>query len=238
MSLESIYVEAHSQKGMGRANNEDSLSVLGWLNDPYTTDSFSAILKKNDLPELFLLADGVGGHEHGARASRQSILTISKKFDASSPDFNITNGVSAAHTKINLEPRTQMRQMGTTIVGLVLNSHNTLIFNVGDSRAYLLRREKLNLVSIDDVDVTRPKNVITQCIGGGGKIPKTHFTTLQSKKADTFILLSDGVTDYLSDAKIFEILSSSENKKTALLCREAVKAGSDDDASALLINRF
>ena len=69
-------------------------------------------------------------------------------------------------------------------------------------------------------------------------MPKPHFKTLQSDKAETFILLSDGVTDYLSDAKIHEILTSSEDKKTSLLCREAVNAGSDDDVSALLVKRI
>ena len=74
-------MEAHSQMGVGRANNEDSLGILDWANNPNTPDSFSAHLRENDLPKLFLLADGVGGHEHGARASRQSILTIGAQFD-------------------------------------------------------------------------------------------------------------------------------------------------------------
>ena len=69
-------------------------------------------------------------------------------------------------------------------------------------------------------------------------MPKPHFTTLQSQKAESLILLSDGVTDWLSEAKIFDILSSSERKKTSLLCREAVNAGSDDDVSAILVNRI
>ena len=126
MSLDNIFVDAHSQMGIGRANNEDTLKVLDWINDPNTPDSFSANLTENDLPKLFLLADGVGGHEHGARASRQSIVTIQAQFDANVSDFNIAAGISAAHTKLNLEPQTQMRQMGTTTVSYThLRAHET-----------------------------------------------------------------------------------------------------------------
>ena len=97
---------------------------------------------------------------------------------------------------------------------------------------------KINLLSIDDNDETKPKNIITQCIGGVTKTPKPHFLSLKYEKKDTFILLSDGVTDWLSETKIFEILSSNENEKSSLLCREAVRAGSEDDVSALIVKRL
>ena len=238
MDIEEISVDAHSQKGARRENNQDTIVAFDWVNDQNIPDTFNANFTEKILPNLFLLADGVGGHEDGAIASRKSVEIVMELFDRGATDFNITIGIVAAHSALNLRPQSSHRKMGTTIVGLVLSPNNTLIFNVGDSRAYLIGKKKLLLLSIDDVDETKPRNIITQCIGGGAKIPKPHLLSLKREKEDAFILLSDGVTDWLSETKIFEILSSTEIEKSLLICKEAVRAGSDDDVSALIVKRL
>ncbi|MBH88804.1 MAG: hypothetical protein CMF71_06230 [Magnetovibrio sp.] len=238
MKFEEVSVDAHSQKGARRESNQDSIGALGWINNQNISDTFAANFTETILPKLFLLADGVGGHAHGAFASRKTIQIIVELFDRSAEDFNILNGILAAHAELVVKPQNLNCQMATTIVGLVLCQNRALIFNVGDSRAYLISNKKINLLSIDDNDETKPKNIITQCIGGVTKTPKPHFLSLKYEKKDTFILLSDGVTDWLSETKIFEILSSNENEKSSLLCREAVRAGSEDDVSALIVKRL
>lgn len=237
MELRTITLDAHSQKGVGRASNQDAIGTLCWTSDQGKPDTIRSTMTQNDNPHLFLLADGVGGHEYGAIASRQTIETIVHQFSGDAENFNIAAGINAAHTTLNLKPTISHRQMATTIVGLVLSRNTALIFNIGDSRAYALGNKELKLLSIDDVDETKPKNVITQCIGGGKKLPKPHFLRYQNTLSETFILLSDGVTDYLTEDKIFDIISSVATNKSLLICSEAIRAGSDDDVSAMIITR-
>ena len=175
MELRTITLDAHSQKGVGRASNQDAIGTLCWTNDQGNPDTIRSTMTQNDNPHLFLLADGVGGHEYGAIASRQTIETIVHQFSGDAENFNIAAAINAAHTTLNLKPTISHRQMATTIVGLVLCLNTALIFNIGDSRAYALGSKELKLLSIDDVDETKPKNIITQCIGGGKKMPKPHF---------------------------------------------------------------
>ena len=238
MELEEIFLDAYSQKGAGRENNQDSVGMLDWINDQTISDRFTENFTKTILPSLFLLADGVGGHAKGDTASRKSIQIIKEQFDRSIEGFNILKGIISAHAALSVKPQILNSQMGTTIVGLVLCPDRAEIFNVGDSRLYLKCKKNLRLLSVDDrIDKTH-RNIITQCIGGSTKIPKPHLLSLKRKKKDEFILLSDGVTDWLSETKIFEILSSNEDNKSSLICQEAIKAGSKDDVSALIVKRL
>ena len=173
MGVKLFSVDSHSQKGVERENNQDALGIMNWRSNPQMPDGYQVVLTDSELPKLFLLADGVGGHENGAIASRIAIDTIFDQFNSSAQDFNIKSAISLAHSVVTQQPQYLVRQMGTTVVGLILCPSGNVVFNVGDSRAYLATNDQISLVSVDDVVPKGPSNLITQCIGGGRKNAST-----------------------------------------------------------------
>lgn len=227
-------INGHSQRGINRRINQDCIGVRNWRNDQTLSDQIAIKIEANDLPELFLLADGIGGHVAGEVASRTAVDTIFQNFDTSE-DFNIRSATFEAHTKLSLADTNSLRPMGTTIVGLILDQQNAEFFNLGDSRAY--KFSKMNLIQItkDDVSNSNRRNVVNQCLGGGISLPTPNTFYCEYKKGDTFLLISDGISGFLSKDEIYKIMQSGDPKLSSRLCAEAVKSGSSDDISAIVI---
>ena len=231
----SFKVSAHSQRGAKRKLNQDSLGIKDWRNQKEFSDSFNINLAAFDLPALLLLADGIGGHDEGEIASKTAIDKIFQSFDYKAEDYNIPSAIIEAHSTLNLFSPLSYRPMGTTILGIVLNPFGATLFNVGDSRGYKLSNGKLDKLTTDDVANSAQTNVITQCLGGGTKVPKPHYSKQHYSPGDSFILMSDGITDWLLEDDIYKIVKTCGSESAVELCHQAVKAGSGDDVSAVVI---
>ncbi len=230
-----LRINAHSQRGAEREQNEDCLGIMKWRNHNEEADSVCMEIAFSDLPALFLLADGMGGHENGEIASKTAIDTISHEFDLTPNDFNVSSAVMEAHEALQSMPQASWRAMGTTIVGIYIGESEASIFNVGDSKAYRVRDNAIEQLSIDDVSAGTRNTNLLQCLGGGVKRPKAHLFDVAYRSGDIFVLLSDGVSDCLSDREILDTVSTASEKSACWLCDNAVKAGSGDDASAICI---
>ena len=235
MRQSNLLINACSQQGSRRKNNQDCLGLSGWRSSQGLIDQFSIELSNDELPALFLLADGIGGHEKGEVASLTAIDTIFHHFAPTQKDFNIIPAVMEAHTVLTLNASSSYRPMGTTIVGLVLTSDEATVFNVGDSRALKLDDTSIIQISHDDVGDQTPQNVITQSLGGGSKLPKLNPLKLNYCQGDTFVLVSDGISGWLENDDIHQIVKLNDADSSFHLCSEAVRAGSGDDVSALVI---
>jgi len=222
-------------------------------------------LDMNDF--LFVLADGMGGHNAGEIASKlavESIMKFIKKSEKSEcgskhDELQIQQRV---HDAINSTNNTVFKKslqkiayegMGTTLVLALFQKPNTIhIANVGDSRAYLFRNDKLKLLTKDhSITATMVRNGVitkveaethpfrhqlTRSIGTSNRIEA--FTNFFHVFPDDKILLcSDGLWDALKDEEITEILQrhTSPKKICEDLIAKANERKSKDNISSLVI---
>lgn len=235
MSQTNFIINACSKQGSRRKNNQDCVSVNSWRSNQSVRDRFSTKLSIDQLPAIFLLADGMGGHEKGEVASLTAIDTIFQHFSPEEEGFNLRSAVMEAHTALSLSADSSHRPMGTTIVGLVLNTDEATVFNIGDSKIFKLNGNSIIQISHDDVGEWTPKNVITQSLGGGSKSPKLNPCKFSYCPDDTFVLVCDGITDWLHNDDIHKIVQLNNEDSSDRLCSEAVRTGSGDDVSAVVI---
>ena len=187
---------------------------------------------------MICVADGLGGHKDGDVASRMAVKHISYSFCNLKNKFDVTKIIDSAHTIIqsNNNESKDTLAMGTTIVGAILKTKQCTIFNVGDSRAYLINDQIITQVSVDHVSWGMYGPSIAQCLGGGFSLsPIPYVKTYDIVPGNQIILVSDGVTDTVSDEKIMEIILDGEPLKAQRLCEEASQNGGGDDASIIIV---
>ena len=229
----SYSIEACSRAGKDRQKNEDNFFAASRMGPSSGDCVFVESFEELPTPTVCIVADGLGGHEEGEIASRVVIEELVSCIGEDDFKSVISEAISNAHQKLSLMSRGR-RPMGSTVVGLVLGSTQVVFFNVGDSRAYRLAQENIEQVSEDDLR-SSGSHVLSQCIGGGSKLPKPHLIESQKLDGEIYLLMSDGVWATISDKKIMEIAKSSEGNSAENLCDLAVQLGSEDDCTAIVI---
>lgn len=226
-------IEACSRAGTDRNKNEDNFFAASQKGSPSRECVFVESFEELPTPTVCIVADGLGGHEEGETASRVVIEELVPCIGDSGFKTAIAEGISSAHHKLSLMSRGR-RPMGSTVVGIVLGSTQAVFFNVGDSRAYRLGQSNIEQVSEDDLSASG-SHMLSQCIGGGSRLPKPHVIELQRNETETYLLMSDGVWASISDKMIAEIAVSSKGNSAKDLCDLAVQSGSEDDCTAIVI---
>ncbi|MEN8191160.1 MAG: Stp1/IreP family PP2C-type Ser/Thr phosphatase [Thermodesulfobacteriota bacterium] len=240
-----IRYAATSDKGRVRKGNEDSFLIM-------------------EEEAFFGVADGAGGHENGARASGLTVESIAKYLRREIPVSNdtvpiessenlhlTTEAIHYANTMVNHEK--QGSQMASTIVGCQLHRQRLLLEHVGDSRCYLQRHGELSLLTEDhsfvndlfrDGKITKEemsthkyRNVITRAIGVADKV-NVDSRWVDFEDGDFFLLCSDGLTGFVDDARIQEIISQNSDIENTVerLVDQANQAGGRDNITALLLS--
>lgn len=206
---------------------------------------------------FFAVADGMGGHAAGEVASKISIEalqeTLTSANEASAADL-MYSGYNLANTRIRDEVAADPTRhgMGTTLVAARIDGSAALIANVGDSRAYLIRGNKMRQVTTDHSWVmeqvhsgrmdeataaTHPyRNVITRALGSKEDVNVDLFEQTLDPK-DRLLLCSDGLTGMLTDAQILFIFKE-ESKNADVVTRlisEANAAGGEDNITAVVL---
>jgi serine/threonine protein phosphatase PrpC len=238
---------ALSDRGRVRQNNEDACNV-------FVPEGPSELA---DRGAVFVVADGMGGHRGGETASRIAVRTIVAFYSANA-DENRSHALARAFREANktiIEESmadSTLFGMGTTCTALALYRGRAYFAHVGDSRAYFLRGARLVQVTNDhsivgemvrsgiltDEDArNHPKrNVITKSLGAQDDVAADMPDSIELEAGDSFLLCSDGLTGYLSDADIAGILSAST---PAEACKKLVKmandAGGRDNITALVV---
>ncbi len=209
--------------------------------------------------DLFIVADGMGGHAGGQEASRlstaviQDYLTTRKGSSASSPAL-LQQAIAAANSAVLADQHQHPNRsdMGTTVVVVMLRNHHLWCAHVGDSRLYLLRDNRLIQITKDHTWVTRAlllgeltyeeiathpwRHVLSQCVGRED-LEKVETQQLDIVPGDRLLICSDGLTEELSDdAIITNFQSGSTCEKVAANLIEAAKAqGGRDNITAIVI---
>jgi protein phosphatase len=209
---------------------------------------------------IFVVADGMGGHAAGEVASEMAVRFVSRELESlrGLTDGQVADRMRAAIRAANgaIFQRTltehDKRGMGTTVTALTLFGTHFLIGQVGDSRAYLLRDNRLSQLTKDhsyvqeQVDAgyltpeqarTHPySNVITRCVGANSEvIPDIYVGTVKAK--DVFLLASDGLTGMLEDYQLQELLSPDRMPQDEVdsLIAEANRHGGLDNITAIIV---
>lgn len=214
----SLDYAAVSNVGMQRTNNQDAHIEI---------PAASKHLWR-ERGHLFMVADGMGAHAAGERASEMAVLLTSQSYTKrveQPPHEAIRDAIADAHQQIKLQGESDeaFRSMGTTADVLLLLPEGALNAHVGDSRTYRLRDGWYEQITFDHSllwELTRkgkvdpsqlpphiPKNVITRSLGPGSN-PKVDLEgPFPLKKGDTFLLCSDGLSGQVEDAEMGQILS-------------------------------
>jgi PPM family protein phosphatase len=225
-----------SDRGRIRLNNEDSCGQF-----VPTTDEQMA-----DLGAVFVVADGMGGHRGGEIASRIAVRSILAFYSANSDEDRsqaLARAFREANTTIIQESvaDSTLFGMGTTCTAVALQGGKAYFAHVGDSRAYLLRRGLLTqlthdhsivgemvrsgIISDEDARNHPKRNVITRSLGAQDDIAAdTPAVPMALEPGDTFLLCTDGLTSYLSDADIAAILATGSPEEA---CKKMVKMANE-----------
>jgi serine/threonine protein phosphatase PrpC len=213
---------------------------------------------------FFLVADGMGGQSAGEKASELATEFISKAlergldFEKDPPERVvkcIDDAIAHANTEImalgEIEPA--FHNMGTTISFLVQVSGKFFVGGIGDSRAYLLRGNKLEQLTVDhsltqalkdagtiseqEAATHRYKNVLYRYLGTKEGASGTDPKRIAPKGGDRLVLCSDGVTDGVSDATLKQLLAQHDDPQTAAekIVEAAVQGGSKDNITCVAV---
>ena len=223
------------------------------MNQDYLYSSEESVGK---LPNLFLVADGMGGHKAGEFASRYVVEHIVRAIKGSKEEEAVgilSESIETANRKLKeyADAHQQMRGMGTTIVAAVIQGRTLLVANVGDSRLYIvgdeitqvtqdhsLVQEMVRLGQMDPQSAKNhpDKNIITRAVGVSEKV-KIDIFERQLRAGDYIILCSDGLTNMVEDSVILQILhgAGSLSDKAERLIELANKNGGKDNITVIII---
>lgn len=231
-----------------RANQEDSL----WPSPE----------KANTQDRLFLVCDGMGGHEKGEVASQtvcQSIGTWFQENTTPNTHFNdnmLREALAHAYTLLDAKDDGSAKKMGTTLTLLFIHAQGVTAAHIGDSRIYHIRPQKGLLyvsrdhslvfdlyqsgeISYEEMRTSSQKNIITRAMQPGEdnrvRPDIIHITDIQA--GDWFYLCSDGMLEKMSDEELLMLLTVTEasdiERREELL---RATAGNHDNHTAWMIH--
>lgn len=237
-----------SDIGLRRRNNQDSFAVqLCSEHDVW-----------NGFGHLFVVADGMGGHAVGELASKIAVDTIPLTFyksRAGSVSTALVEAIERANAMI-YERGTQnhdFKRMGTTCVVLVLSSQGATLGHVGDSRAYRIRKDRIEQLTFDhslhwemqragrlkpgEVFLPEAKHVITRSLGPEGSVEVDIDGPFPVVPGDRFVLCSDGLTGHVEDPEIGMIVRElAPEEASRLLVNLANLRGGSDNSTVIVVD--
>lgn len=211
------------------------------------------------LPNLLIVADGMGGHAAGDYASKYTvdrIVQLIRESDEIDPQFLMRDAISQANYELYqiAEEHAELRGMGTTLVIATVIGSILYVANIGDSRLYVAGKT-MRQVTQDhsyvqemvqrgelracDARLHPQKNIITRAIGALSGVEIDFFRT-RLYPQDKILMCTDGLTNMLDDQEIFEMIQTSESMEacTETLVSAANAAGGKDNISVVLAEPF
>ena len=237
--------------GCKREKNEDSFLV----NDPLG---------------LYVVADGMGGHVGGECASKLAVKTVEEVVETlqADPDSTLQEGLDIKpgdfktwlHYAFTVASRrifekaaadSSLHGMGTTTVVMLFRNNRVFIGNVGDSRAYRIRKGKIEQMTTDHSLVAeqiragiikpkeakehRYKNIITRSVGFQESV-EADIEARAAKPGDIYLLCSDGLYNLVQDEEMFDIVKNNSLKEAAKRLVDITNSrGGDDNITAVLV---
>ena len=202
---------------------------------------FASDTPVGNLPNLFVVADGMGGHNAGDFASKYAVETLLETIRVN-PENNpikiIRTAIETANSSILKEAAEHetMSGMGTTIVLTTIVGDYAYVANVGDSRLYLINDVRMGEITAEEARNHPDKNVITRALGATKDVA-VDFFDVHLESGDRLLLCSDGLTNMVLDEDIEDIIVSEELLETAgkRLVEAANENGGKDNIGIVLV---
>ena len=223
--------------GMKRSHNEDAFY-------------------RNDEVGLYIVADGMGGHKAGEIASNMAVESIKNYVlnQKKAAEQSLVDAIYIANNLIfkSAAANAHYSGMGTTIVSMAFNSTGAMLCHVGDSRAYILTRGKLErltedhtyvneqfktgLITEEQMETHSMRNVLTRSLGFSEQI-KIASQKLNIHAGDRYLLCSDGLSHMVADNVIAELGSIPDAvHAVSTLIEVANTNGGDDNITVIIID--
>lgn len=228
------------------------------LNEDYIYTSGQPI---GALPNLFIVADGMGGHKAGDYASMHTVDRFVEVIRELGEEHGVQDAINEAVTAANAYIYQRSREnsnlsgMGTTLVLASCIGNEAIVANIGDSRLYLVNDDAMTQITRDhslveemvtlggiDREMARnhpDKNIITRAVGVKEKVAADFFE-VDLTKGDKLLLCSDGLTNMLRDEEIYQIIQNNKELEQAAkaLIDAANKNGGRDNIAVVLVEPF
>lgn len=237
-------MNAYALTDVGRQRN---------MNQDYV---FSTVKPVGNLPNLFIVADGMGGHKAGDLASKFSVNTFIdcvKNSVSSKPVQIMSDAINHTNEELLKLASTSedYRGMGTTFVVAVIYGRSMYVANIGDSRLYLADRElkqvtrdhsyveemvQMGTLNREDARTNEYKNVITRALGGAENVIPDFFE-IEIEDNSRILMCTDGLTNMVTDKEIESVMSSHDDimNKADKLVMMANQNGGKDNISVIII---
>lgn len=211
------------------------------------------------LPNLLVVADGMGGHKAGDYASKYTVEVMKREL-AQSEEKDVEKALVSAIEKANREiikkasEDEHLKGMGTTVVAATIVDHMMYFANVGDSRLYLINQgitqltkdhslveEMVRLGGIKPEEAKHhpDKNIITRAIGAKNNVD-VDFYEHRLKRGDIILMCTDGLSNMVEDEELFHIVQGGRDIVEAgtALVDAAKENGGTDNIGVVLMEPF
>lgn len=217
---------------------------------------FTCVVPLGNLPNLFVVADGMGGHKAGDYASKCTVETIVEEVAKSPKNLPVAildDAIQYANKLIKSKSMEDesLEGMGTTVVAATYMDDTLYVANVGDSRLYVigdtitqitrdhsLVEEMVRMGGLDRAAARNhpDKNIITRAIGASNSV-NVDFFEVTMKPGDIVLMCSDGLTNMIEDEDILRLIKSETDLKAKadLLVKTANDNGGKDNIAVLLM---
>jgi len=230
-----------NETGMKRTNNEDAVffsnPIKPWV--------------KQAMGSLAIVADGMGGHAKGEKASKLAVEIISNEFYRKilPPEEALEKACLIANNAIAKEGLMVNQSIGTTCTAIAITIKDLYLLHIGDSRAYLLRNRKLTQLTKDHTIISEipnyfgskkvTKNLLTRSLGvETAKVCPAEITKLTGKlnKNDRIVLCTDGLYAYISDAEMEVALNEMTLQQISQhWVKQVLRKGASDNFSFIIL---
>lgn len=206
--------------GKRRNNQEDSVIIL---EHPLNNDF-----------KLLAVSDGVGGNAGGELASSHIVAKLASWFENLNP--NLYNDIEQVKTSLNnmlpyiLKDLEAPKEASATLSAVIIGKDKTLITNIGDSRVYSMKNQKIIQETIDDsivqkmfetkaipnkelIRFNRNSNIITNSISKQKESIEPSYSIIKNTSYDRIIAVSDGVTDCISEKELENLMMTKNKEK-------------------------
>lgn len=227
--------QARTDRGSVREHNEDTFAAVPEM-------------------KVWLVADGMGGHEAGDWASRQIADAFAELPDAKGLENLVAECAAAIHranATINARGTELGSQIGSTVVTLAVADGQFGVLWAGDSRVYLLRGDQLYQLTRDHTQVqamvdrgllspeeaaNHPmSHVLAKAVGVEAELELEGFTD-QIESGDVFLLCSDGLHGVIGDDEIHRLLRQHGfNEAADMLIQRCLEVGARDNVTVILV---
>lgn len=236
--------------------SKTDVGMVREVNQDYVYVSDSPIGK---LPNLLIVADGMGGHKAGDFASHFTVEVVKEELAKSmedEPEAMIKQAITIANQKLieTARQNSKLEGTGTTLVVATVIDQTLYFANVGDSRLYLLNDDirqiskdhslvqemvRLGGITLEDAKHHPDKNIITRAIGAQEHL-EIDFFECRLKKGDTILMCTDGLSNMVEDDEILRIVKSSRDVVEAVeqLIESAKQNGGNDNIGVVIAEPF